>query len=326
MTCLPYQIAHIGVPPIKCQGIKTKLVPFIFSSIRWEAEPDARWIEPFLGSGVVALNLAPERALLADTNRHIIGFYRAIQAGEINRHTVREFLECEGHKLAAGGADYYYEVRERFNTDGSTFDFLFLNRACFNGVMRFNRHGKFNVPFGHKPERFSKAYITKIANQVGWTAKQMQGKDWEFRVASWDDLLKEAAIGDFVYLDPPYIGRHTDYFNSWDETAAKRLSTVVQALPCGFALSMWLENRHRKNDHIEQCWADLDMRVCGHFYHVGSSESLRNEMDEALLLKPGFATLDAGKQQARRAPQAANQLSLLIQYLRQSWQGYRHLA
>ena len=197
MNCLPFEIAHVGVPPIKCQGIKTKLVPFIFSSIQWNAG-NARWIEPFLGSGVVALNLMPERALLADTNRHIIGLYQAIQHGELTRATVREFLECEGKKLETGGADYYYEVRQRFNEQGSPFDFLFLNRSCFNGVMRFNRHGKFNVPFGHKPERFAKAYITKIVNQVGWTAKQMQGKAWEFRVARWDEVLTEANPEDFV--------------------------------------------------------------------------------------------------------------------------------
>ena len=39
-------------------------------------------------------------------------------------------------------------MRERFNLQGSSLDFLFLNRSCFNGVMRFNRHGRFNVPFG----------------------------------------------------------------------------------------------------------------------------------------------------------------------------------
>jgi DNA adenine methylase len=312
MNGLPFEIAHVGVPPIKCQGIKTKLVPFIFSSIQWNGE-NARWIEPFLGSGVVALNLMPERALLADTNRHIIGLYQAIQRGELTRTTVREFLECEGKKLEAGGADYYYEVRERFNQHGSSFDFLFLNRSCFNGVMRFNRHGKFNVPFGHKPERFSKAYITKIVNQVGWTAKQMQGKEWEFRVSRWDAVLADAIVQDFVYLDPPYIGRHTDYYNSWDEAEAARLAVVALSLPCGFALSMWLENRHRKNDHIELCWSNLEMRVCSHFYHVGSSEDLRNGMDEALLIKPGFAMPDQGKQQTRKAPETDTQLALALE-------------
>lgn len=48
-------------------GDKNQAVPFIFSSIQWNGD-DARWIEPFLGSGIVALNLMLERALLADTN------------------------------------------------------------------------------------------------------------------------------------------------------------------------------------------------------------------------------------------------------------------
>src|SRR6185503_5944602 len=99
MNNLPFQIGHVRVPPIKCQGIKTKLVPFILNSIKWAATDNARWIEPFLGSGAVALNLAPERALLADTNRHIIDFYKAIQGGKINPSIVREFLICEGRKL-----------------------------------------------------------------------------------------------------------------------------------------------------------------------------------------------------------------------------------
>ena len=80
MNDLPFAIAHVGVPPIKCQGIKTKLVPFLFRSICWTPKEKALWVEPFLGSGVVAFNLAPQRALLTDTNRHIIAFYQAIQA------------------------------------------------------------------------------------------------------------------------------------------------------------------------------------------------------------------------------------------------------
>lgn len=308
MNQLPLKLTHAKAPPIKCQGIKTKLVPFIFGSIEWTPTDKARWIEPFLGSGVVALNLAPPRALLADTNQHIIAFYQAIQRGELTRGAVHDFLISEGKKLAAQGADYYYEVRERFNTHGSSYDFLFLNRSCFNGVMRFNSQGRFNVPFGHKPQRFTQAYITKIANQVNWAAKQMRDKDWEFRVAQWDETLAEARPDDFVYLDPPYIGRHTDYYNSWNEAEATNLAGAVQRLSCGFALSMWFENRYRKNSHLEECWAGLDVRVCSHFYHVGSAETLRNEMDEALVIKPGFATPDLGKQKTKREV-TTNQLS-----------------
>lgn len=32
--------------------------------------------------------------------------------------------------------------------------------------MRFNRQHRYNVPYGHNDNRFSKAYVTKIVNQV----------------------------------------------------------------------------------------------------------------------------------------------------------------
>lgn len=280
-----FKIDKVGVPPVKCQGIKTKLLRFILNNINWDSAKSGRWIEPFLGSGVVAFNLAPERALLCDTNSHIINLYRSIQTGKITKETIRKFLAEEGAKLEQQGGDYYYKVRERFNAAGSSYDFLFLNRSCFNGVMRFNRAGGFNVPFCKKPTRFTRSYISKIANQIAWAQDQMRGKDWEFRVSDWRSTLSEAMRQDFVYLDPPYIGRHTDYFNSWDETEAINLAQRTLKLPCGFALSMWLENRYRKNDHIERHWQGTEIKSTRHFYHVGSSETLRNAMDEALVLR-----------------------------------------
>ncbi|MBW4583368.1 MAG: Dam family site-specific DNA-(adenine-N6)-methyltransferase [Tildeniella nuda ZEHNDER 1965/U140] len=280
---------QVKVPPIKCQGIKTKLVPFILSQIQWVEVVESRWIEPFLGSGVVAFNLAPKRALLTDSNQHIIAFYQGIQSGEIDRKIVCEFLQEQGDQLLKFGADYYYEVRDRFNQFASPLDFLFLNRACFNGLMRFNSKGGFNVPFCRKPQRFAQSYITKIANQVDWIAKQIEGKDWEFRVANWQETLAEARSDDFIYLDPPYIGRHTDYYNAWNQAEAETLAIVTKQLSCGFAVSMWLENQHRQNSHIQECWSGLEMRVCQHFYHVGSREKLRGAIAEALLIKPGFS-------------------------------------
>jgi len=308
---LPFQIAHVKAPPIKCQGIKTKLLPFIFSSIRWEDNGTNRWVEPFMGSGVAVLNLVPRRALLGDTNRHVINFYQAIQRGELSGESVREFLVCEGKKLLAQGADYYYEVRKRFNLEGSPYDFLFLNRSCFNGVMRFNSAGEFNVPFCRKPERFSQAYITKIVNQINWAARQMRGKDWQFRVGKWSDTLSEAKEGDFVYLDPPYIGRHVDYYNSWGHADARMLAQVAKKLLCGFALSMWLANKYRENTHIHQYWYGLEVRSCSHFYHVGSHESLRNEMEEALVIKPGFAA-SATAEECSAIPPRSKQLLLAL--------------
>lgn len=285
---LPRTIKQVIVPPIKCQGIKTKLIKFILSNIYWNGQ--GRWIEPFLGSGVVLFNVQPERALVNDINPHIIRLYQIINAGSLSLEEVRTYLTSEGKKLLSNGEDYYYVVRERFNKTGDPLDFIFLNRSCFNGVMRFNSKGEFNVPFCLKPDRFRQAYVTKIVNQISQIRRIMQGKDWEFRTEDWREVLKDVATDDFVYLDPPYIGRHTDYYQRWSEDDAEDLAGIARNLPCGFALSMWKENKYRLNQHIASYWDGLVERTFTHFYHVGSTENLRNSMEEALLIKPGYAT------------------------------------
>jgi len=60
---------------------------------------------------------------------------------------VRNFLNAEGAKLFEKGETHYYDVRNRFNKEYQPLDFLFLNRAGFNGMIRFNRKGQFNIPF-----------------------------------------------------------------------------------------------------------------------------------------------------------------------------------
>lgn len=271
-------------PPIKIQGIKTKLVPFIAGSVMWQGK--GRWIEPFAGSCAVVLNVAPNRALIADTNKHLIRFYQSVQDGSITPAIVKEFLEREGAELLARGEDHYYAIRERFNKDASPLDLIFLNRSCFNGIMRFNKKGGFNVPFCRKPERFRQALITKICNQVAWASSVMAGKDWEFKVQSWEITLAEAGADDFVYLDPPYIGRHADYFNQWSDEHASALAATVRELPSGFGYSMWKENKYRENVHLTDEFKGYTMETFSHFYHVGASENLRSEMEEALVLNP----------------------------------------
>jgi DNA adenine methylase len=202
---------------------------------------------------------------------------------------VRHHLEVEGAKLRSSDGTHYYSVRERFNLDPQPLDYLFLNRSCFNGLVRFNKKGKFNVPFCKKPDRFRPAYITKIVNQVAWVRAVMEGRDWHWIHADWRVALKESKAADFVYMDPPYIGRHADYYSSWSESDAKDLAERARALPCGLALSMWLSNKYRYNTHIDEHWAWASLHTTEHFYHVGAQERLRNTVIEALAIRQATA-------------------------------------
>lgn len=281
---LPRELDKVKIPPIKIQGIKSKLVPFIMNSISWDGE--GTYFEPFMGSGVVGFNIAPKRAIFSDTNPYLIQFYKDIQDKKITSDIVREYLEMEGEKLSLTPENkdsYYYKVRERFNKTHSSLDFLFLQRSNFNGVMRFNSKGEYNVPFGRKPERFKKALITKIVNQVKWLEDLMDGKDWQFVCMPFTEAFKLMKKGDFVYLDPPYIGRYDGYFDTWNEELAELLVDLTQSGDAGYAFSMWLQNEYRSNPHIEK-WTKGELLTTEHFYHVGAKESNRNKMIEALIV------------------------------------------
>lgn len=271
------------VPPIKCQGIKTKIVQAIRSL--YPQRTRGRWIEPFCGSCVVPFSVRPEKALLCDSNEHIIRFYVDVQSGNLTSGLVREYLGKHGGRLKLQGEQVYYEIRDQFNREPNSLAFLFLNRACFNGVMRFNRKGRFNVPFCRKPERFARAYITKIANQVSICAQILRSVEWVFQVADFRQTLAFATEHDFVYADPPYIGRHVDYFNSWSEKDEGDLVAALKRLPCPFVLSTWYRNKYRTNTNVERDWGTerFTINTFEHFYHVGPTEQLRNSMTEALI-------------------------------------------
>lgn len=288
MDLLPKKINRVNVPPIKIQGIKTKLVPFIAESISWAGK--GIWYEPFTGSGVVGFNIAPNEALFGDNNPYIINFYKDLQQHKFNAQDVREYLSIEGEKLEktpAGRESYYYQVRDRFNKTHLSLDFLFLQRSNFNGMIRFGPNG-YNVPFGRKPNRFKKALITKICNQVDWLQYQIETHDWQFVCQDWQDTLSTMNNNDFVYLDPPYIGRSTDYFDSWTEDDANELAEYANnVISGGYALSMWYRNKYRINDHLSK-W-NGDVLTNEHFYFLGGHEENRNSMTEALVLKKGYS-------------------------------------
>lgn len=274
-------IMKVGVPPIKSQGIKTKLVPWIKSIV--PSNFDGAWIEPFMGTGAVAFNIAPRRAILCDTNPHLVNFYSGIASGEITPEVVKRYLEREGAMLLSKGEDHYYFVRDRFNSEHSPLDFLFLNRAGFNGMIRFNRKGGFNIPFCRKPQRFARSYTTKIINQVSWVSKLIQTKEFTFKCQDFNKTIEEASPGDIIYCDPPYIDRHVDYYNGWDDSHERELFNKLSDFRGRFILSTWHHNDYRENEYVKNLWSEHSVLTREHFYHVGGKEENRNPVIEALV-------------------------------------------
>lgn len=273
----------IITPPIKSQGIKTKLVPAIM-----DLKPDfsGRWIEPFLGTGVVAFNSGSKSAVLSDINPHIINFYKKLQSGEIDSVKIQKFLFDEGQNLKNAGenaGEYYKKIRSRFNSSFDSLDFLFLSRAGFNGMIRFNKKGEWNIPFCKKPERFCKSYITKIVHQAE-NCKSVMTADWIFENKDFRKIIPLATENDFIYCDPPYAGRYADYYSGWSEKDENDLFELLSRTKAKFILSSWHHNDFRSNENLKKYESKFNIMTQEHFYFAGAKEENRNPVVEAFIL------------------------------------------
>lgn len=275
---------RVIIPPIKSQGIKTKLVPWI---MELAPKTTGRWIEPFLGTGVVAFNSGYRKAILNDTNPHIINFYKDIQNKKVTAGLMKQYLEQEGELLNKAdnkGYEHYLKVRTRFNSEFSPFDFIFLSRAGFNGMMRFNKKGHWNIPFCKKPNRFAQSYVTKITNQVLAVSQILRPEpDWIFYNKSFAEIIPLAKENDIIYCDPPYYGRYVDYYNGWTEQDEELLFNLLSKTKAKFILSTWHHNNWRENDMVKKFWNKFNVVTKDHFYHSGGNIENRRTVVEALV-------------------------------------------
>lgn len=220
--------AAITRPILKWAGGKRQLLPALrpYYPVAFD-----RYIEPFVGSGAVFLDLHNARRLegrvvqLSDINADIIGCYRMVR--DRVEEVVAELRAMdEGHR--ARGRAHFYEVRDdRFNparreihgsdepdahyTPALAAMLIYLNRTGYNGLFRVNSRGVFNVPAG----RHGSIRICDADNLRRLSAA-LSRPGLSLEVRTFQEALSGTGAGDFVYLDPPYAPvSRTSYFTSY---------------------------------------------------------------------------------------------------------------
>lgn len=274
------------VTPIKIQGKKTKLVPHIMeiaNSLLDEHPEIDTWVEPFLGSGVVAFNCPSriKRVIVNDINPHIIKFYKGIAADIITPDTVRSAFAEYSENLLRGDADYYKEVKDRFNQTFDTMDFLFLTRTGFNGVMRFNGSGLWNVPYCKLKNRLSKAVIDELSRTVGELSRLFHTKEFTFYNTSFEKVLEGSPVNSIYYCDPPYYGLATQYYKGWGKEDEIRLNQMLKDKV--FIYSTWINDGNKENPMIDDYWKGYTVEGRQHKYNVAEKSSQRNQVVEGLI-------------------------------------------
>lgn len=274
------------IPPIKIQGKKTKIVPKIMEIadelLNDHPEIDT-WVEPFLGSGVVAFNCPGriKKVIVNDINPHIIKFYKGIADDSITADNIREVFDIHNQNLIKDGYDYYNQIKNRFNQSFGTMDFLFLTRTGFNGVMRFNGSGKWNVPFCKLNNRLSKNVIEDLTSSVDDLSRLFKSKDFTFYNKSFEDVIESAPKNSIFYCDPPYYGLQVQYFKGWRKEDEIRLNEMLKDKM--FIYSTWLEDGIKENPMIDEYWGECEIEGKKHKYNVAEKAEKRNQVIEGLI-------------------------------------------
>lgn len=232
-------------PVLKYRGGKSREIQRFLQYIPDEFN---RYIEPFFGGGAVYFYLEPNDAIINDVNERLMLFYRQLrdeypkmrmQLDEIQH--IYEMNQAEYESLRRkypdifvpnGNGKLYYKMRELFNRpDGSYLDgviYFFINKTAYSGMIRYNRNGEYNVPFG----RYRNFNAQLIQEQHSCLLRKAELYNLDYK-----EIFNMAGEDDFMFLDPPYDCVFNDYGNvgvsyGFGEDEHRRLAEDFRNLPC----------------------------------------------------------------------------------------------
>jgi DNA adenine methylase len=195
--------------------------------------------EPFLGGGAMYFRLQPQTAFLSDSLVDLVATYQVVQ------HSVDALIPRLEKLKATHSTEQFYAIRDAFNQkrDAPRIEraawLVYLNKTCFNGLFRTNKDGEFNVPVGHYK---NPGIVDPPALRLAAAALAAA----EIEHAPFERVVEQAAPGDVVYFDPPYVPlSKTSSFAAYADGAftlkdQERLAAVFRKLDergCLLALS-----------------------------------------------------------------------------------------
>ncbi len=270
-----------GKPFVKWAGGKRQVMPEIKKYIPKEYDV---YYEPFVGGGAVFFELAPKKAVLNDYNKELMNVFECIK-DEVKFEKMCNELN---HHEANHSEKYYYELRNK-DRDKSSFNkiadykraarTIYLNKACFNGLYRVNSKNEFNVPFGKKSK-----INTYEGQNLGIVHCILNFNEIELLSCDYEDAVKKAKKGDFVYLDPPYDS-DTTTFNDYTENGfgkdeQKRLSDVFKKLDKKGCYVM-LSNHNTKL--INELYNEFNIHVIKAQRNINANGKKRGKIEEVII-------------------------------------------
>jgi len=192
----PQPTTHLK-PLIKWSGGKSDEIKKIVEYIPKDYDV---YLEPFIGGGSLYFYLNPMKSAISDVHSELIYLYEAIKMG--GAYSIHEYMRKHPNNEAT-----YYQIRDVIpaNTElDMAKRFYYQRKTCFRGMLRYNKSGKFNIPFG----KYKTINYEDLLNPDYETLLQRTdifNKSFEYIFENYNTERN------FMFLDPPYDSEFTDY-------------------------------------------------------------------------------------------------------------------
>ena len=268
-------------PFVKWAGGKRQLVPTILANHLPKNYNLQTYYEPFIGGGALLFSLQPKKAVINDSNAELINCYKTI------KNSLDELIEdLKNHK---NNEYYYYDIRDwdreknfKSKTEVQRASrIIFLNKTCYNGLFRVNSQGQFNVPFGkYKNPNILDIAVLKAVN------KYLNENQVRILNSDFQEAVKDAKRGDFIYLDPPYdpvsetasfTGYDVNGFNKQEQRRLKEVFDDLNSRGCHILLS------NACTEFIEDLYKDYLHTKISAIRAINCNGKKRGKVDEILV-------------------------------------------
>ena len=269
-------------PFVKWAGGKTQLLERLHA---YMPETYNNYFEPFIGGGSFFLNIAPKKATINDFNAELICAYKCFQNDELFESLKNELKKHEVNH----SEEYYYQIRSMDKEEGfltlpiyvRAARMIYLNKSCFNGLYRVNSKGFFNVPSGRK-----KKAVTFDEENFDSLREYFRNNNITILNGDFEDAVKNAKAGDFVYFDPPYDvienkNSFTSYAkNDFGKDEQIRLAKLYKKLSDKGVMVM-LSNHNTA--FINELYKDFNIHVVNAKRMINSKADGRGDVEEVII-------------------------------------------
>jgi len=213
--------------------------------------------EPFCGSLSIYFKLINTKSIqvnsyqLSDSNQDLVNLY----------NTPKEILLKSYQELrtqldsSPNPKQFYNLIRSTFNLTKDPTLFHFLIRVCFHKLIRYNNKGEFNAAFNYPPE-------SNVSQITIPDFPKVECQDYY-------SILDNTTPGDFVYLDPPYMGDGPDYLGQFDFNRLYKFMDKLKNKGVKFGISFNTEIEGLSSHIIKQKVMKFSNKVMTDYFLLG---------------------------------------------------------